>query len=307
MRNFCFRFAVVFCLLSAMTSAVVAQSRGMMGPGASMPTFSGYQGHELAENMVVPQFAVGDDFSTSIVLFNMGNMDQMPWLTPQVLQLTGEVCFYHQDGTPMQVSVNGASAVSNYPFTLAASNSISLEIAVSGGIVSGWALIKVDDDGTTSWGMMNGQQMMRAHRIMATVDYSYKQGGQVISRAGVIPDIYEMQRYLTSLVPVQMQNRISTGMAIVNTSAQPVTVQLTLRNSGGEAIATRQLMLPAGNQISAFIDQAQFFEGVFTGPFHGFVQIDTSNEGVVAMGIMITDGIMTTITTQHYGPVSMMF
>jgi hypothetical protein len=306
MNRFCKGLAVVFCLLPVMASVVVAQSTGMMGPGTSIPTMPGYQGNELAENMVVPQFAVGDHYTTSMVLFNMGNMAQMPWLTPQALQLTGKIILYHQDGTPLNVSINGASAVSEYPFTLAASSSVLLEMTASGGDSAGWALIKVDDDGTNSWGIMNGQQMMRANRIMATVDYNYKQGGQLISRAGVIPSIYEMQRYLTSLVPVQVQEGINTGVAIVNTSAQPVTVQLTLCNANGATIATRQISLPAGNQIARFIDEAQLFGGMFSGPFHGFVQIDASSEGVVAMGLLLTGDIMTSIPTQHHGPVSMM-
>jgi hypothetical protein len=206
----------------------------------------------------------------------------------------------------LQVSINGAMAA-RFTLHACASNSVSLEMAASGGDYPAWALIKVNDDGTNSWGMMNGWQMMRANRIMATVDYNYKQGGKLISRAGIIPSIYEMQRYLTSLVPVQVRDEIDTGVAIVNTSAQTASVQLTLRNAGGETIATRQLMLPAGNQIARFIDEAEFFGGMFTGPFHGFVQIDTSSEGVVAMGMLMTGEIMTSIPTQHYGPVSMMF
>jgi hypothetical protein len=297
---------VLFCLLASLTSLAMAQGSGMMGPGTTMPTMLGYQGHELAENMVVPQFAVGDHYTTSMVLVNMGNMALMPWLTPQALQLTGEVYFYHQDGSPLQVSINGANAVSHYPFTLAAANSVSLEMGASGGDFSGWALIKVNDDGTNSWGMMNGQQMMRANRIMATVDYNYREGGLLISRAGMIPDVYEMQRYFTSLIPAQMQNGIDTGMAIVNTSAQDVMVQVTLKNANGETIATRQLPLPAGNQIARFIDEAQLFGGMVTGPFHGFIQIDASSEGVVAMGMLLTGEIMTSIPTQHHGPASMM-
>jgi hypothetical protein len=206
----------------------------------------------------------------------------------------------------MQVSVNGTSMASEYQFTLAASSSLSLEMRAPGGDSAGWALIKVDDNGTNAWGMMNGQQMMRANRIMATVDYNYMQGGQLISRAGVIPTIYELQHSFTSLVPVQVRDGMNTGMAIVNTSAQPVSVQLTLKNAGGETMASRQFILPAGNQIARFIDEPQYFSGMFTGPFHGFVQIDTSSEGVVAMGLLLTGEIMTTITTQHYGPVSMM-
>lgn len=300
------RFAVVFCLLPALASVAAAQGSGMMGPGTSIPAQLGYHGHELAENMVVPQFAVGDHYTTSMVLFNMGNMAQMPWLTPQALQLTGNIYFYHQDGTPLQVSVNGASAVSQHSFTLAASSSVSLEMTASGGDSSGWALIDVDDGGVSSWGMMNGQQMMRANRIMAAVYYTYKEGGQLVSRAGVIPSIYEMQRYLTSITPVQVQDGIDTGLAIVNTSAQAISVQLTLKNADGETVAARQLLLPAGNQIARFIDEAQLFGDALTAPFRGFVEIDTSSEGVVAMGLLTTGGIMTPIPTHHYGLVSMM-
>jgi hypothetical protein len=306
MVGFLNKSATLLCLLAALASFAMAQSTGMMGTGTSMPTMPGYQGNELAENMVVPQFAVGNDYTTSIVLVNMGNMVQMPWLTPQALQVTGEIYFYNPDGTPLPVSVNGSTPVSIYAFTLSASNFISLEMTKSGDTVSGWALIKVDDDGTKPWGMMSGQQMMRANRIMATVDYNYKLGDRLVSRSGLIPSIYQLQHYFTSLVPVRMQEGVSTAMAIVNASAQPVTLQLTLCNADGEAIAIRQQMVPAGNQIVAFIDQAQFFEGMFTRPFNGFVKVDTSSEGAVTMGLLETGEIMTTITTEHYGPVSMM-
>jgi hypothetical protein len=300
------RRVVIFCLLASLTSLAMAQGSSMMGQGATLPTMPGYQGHELAENIVVPQFAVGDHYTTSMVLFNIGNMAQMPWLTSQALQLTGEIYFYHQDGSPLQVSINGANAVSHYLFTLDASNSVSLEMAASGGDFAGWALIKVNDDGTNSWGMMNGQQMMRANRIMATVDYNYKEGGQLISCAGVMPDVYEMQRYSTSLIPAQMHDGINTGVAIVNTGAQAVTLQMTLKNASGQTVATRQLPLPAGNQIARFIDEDQLFGGMFTGPFNGFVQIDAPSEGVVAMGLLLTGGIMTSIPAQHHGSFSMM-
>jgi hypothetical protein len=300
---------VAFCFLSVLASMAMAQTgmtgSSMMGPGTSMPTMPGYQGHELAENMVVPQFAVGDQYTTSILLFNMGNMTQMSWMTPQALQLTGKIYFYHQDGTPLQVSVNGSSPVSEYSFTLSDSGSIALEMSSPGTVTAGWALITVNDDGSSSWGMMNGQQMMRANRIMATAYYTFKDNGQVVSRAGVIPSIFEMQRYSTSLTPVQVQDGIDTGLAIVNTSAQSVTVQLMLKDANGQTVATRQLTLPAGNQMARFIDDAQLFGSAVTGTFHGFVQMDTSSEGVVSLGLLMTGGVMTSIPTQHHGPVTM--
>jgi hypothetical protein len=266
----------------------------------------GYQGHELNENMVVPQLAVGDQYTTSILLFNMGNMAQMPWMTPQALQLAGTIFFYHQDGTPLQVRVNNSSAASSYAFTLPASGSISLEMSSSGNVTAGWALITVNDDGTNSWGMMNGQQMMRANRLMATAYYTFKENGQVVSRAGVIPSLYEMQRYFTSLTPVQVQDGIDTGLAIVNTSAQSVTIQLTLKDTNGQTVATRQIPLAAGNQLARFLDDPQLFGSAITGTFQGFVQMDTSSEGVVALGLLMTGGVMTSIPTQHHGSFSMM-
>jgi hypothetical protein len=295
-----------FWLLAVLSSVAVAQTPGGMMPPMSMPSLPGYQGHELHENMVVPQFAVGEHYTTSLFLFNMVNMTQMPWVTAQALHLTGEVYFYHQDGTPLQVGVNGSNPVSNYAFTLSASESISLEMSSSGVDTSGWAMIAVDDNGTSSWGMMDGQQMMRANRIMATAYYTYKDGGQVISRAGVIPSIYEMQRYFTSITPVQLQDGIDSGLAIVNTSAQTVTVQLSLENANGEVIATRQIPLTAGNQIARFIDDPQLFGGFISGSFRGFVEIDTSSDGIVALGLLMTGGIMTSIPTQHHGAFSMM-
>jgi hypothetical protein len=298
--------AFAFWLLAVLTSVAVAQGPGGMMPSMSMPSLPGYQGHELHENMVVPQFAVGEHYTTSLFLFNMGIMTQMPWMTAQALQLTGAVYFYHQDGTPLQVSVNGSNPVSNYAFTLAATESISLEMSSSESDTSGWALIAADDNGTSSWGMMNSQQMMRANRIMATAYYTYKDGGQVVSRAGVIPSIYEMQRYFTSITPVQLQNGIDSGLAIVNTSAQTVAVQLSLENANGELIATRQILLTAGNQIARFIDDPQLFGGSISGSFRGFVEIDTASEGIVALGLLTTGGILTSIPTQHHGSFSMM-
>ncbi len=296
---------MAFCALAISTCLASAQNTGMM-MGTPLPTLSGYQGHELDENMVVPQFAVGGQYTTSILLFNMGNMVQMPWMTPLTLQLTGNIYFYHQDGSPLPVSINGSSPVSQFAFTLAASDSMSLDMTAAGGITSGWALITVNDDGSNAWGMMNGQQMMRANRIMATAYYTYQDSGQVVSRAGVIPSIYEMQRYLTSLTPVQVQEGIDTGLAIVNTSAQSATVQLTLKNTNGETVATRQLTLPPGNQIARFVDEDSLFGSAIPGAFHGFIQIDASGEGVVTLGLLMTGGIMTTIPTQHHGAFSMM-
>ncbi len=206
----------------------------------------------------------------------------------------------------MLVSVNGSSPVSVYPFTLAASDTVSLEMSSPGIVTAGWALITVNDDGTNPWGMMNGMQMMRANRVMATAYYTFMENGQAVSRAAVTPSIYEMQRFFTSVTPALFHDGIDTGLAIVNTSAQTATFQLTLKDENGQTIATKQLSLPAGNQMAHFIDDPEFFGSAITEPFRGTVQIDTSGEGMVALGLLMAGGVLTSIPTQHHGLFSMM-
>ena len=60
---------------------------------------------------------------------------------------------------------------------------------------------------------------------------------------------------------------------------------------------------PAGNQSAQFV--FQMFAGL-PADFQGFLQIQTSDEGVVTMGLLMSGGIMTSIPTMHFGPVSMM-
>ena len=300
---------VAVWLLSALASLAMAQGSGMMGSmggrAPSRPVMPGNQGQRITEDMVIPQFAVGDQCTTSILLFNAGNMTRMPWITPQSLQITGSIHFYHQDGTQLQVSINGSSQVSSYAFTLSDSDSVALEISAPGSITAGWALITVDDTGANSWVMRNGPQMMRANRLMATAYYSFNDNGQFVARAGVIPSLYEMKGHLTSITPVQVKDGIDTGLAIVNTNAQPVTVQLTLKDANGQTVATRQFSVPALNQATRFIDEAQLFGSEITGTFYGYVQMEISSEGVVALGLLTTGGVLTSIPTQHYGLVTM--
>ena len=283
-----------------------SRPRHRMGPGTSLPTMPGYQGHELAENMVVPEFAVGDHYTTSMVMLNMGNMttDAMADVPIPPAHRNYILLSSGRHSLPGQHQ-RRKRRLELTPSRWAPRSRLSSHMTAPGGDSSGWALIQVDDSGAISWGMMNGQQMMRANRIMATVYYTYKESGQVVSRAGVIPSIYQTQRYSTSLSSVQVQNGMNTALAIVNAGAQDATLQLTLWSVSGNKVATRQLVLPAGNQIGQFIDEARLFGGMFTAPFSGFVQIDSSNEGVVTLGVLLAGGIMTSMPTQHYGPVTM--
>ncbi len=288
----------------ALLTGGFAQGSGMMGPG-SLPEFIGYGGHELNQNLVLPQIAVGQHYNTNLQLLNMGNAQQMSWVTLQNLETTGKMFFYRQDGSPLSVSVNGGVPASEYAFSLSPLQSASFDLGFAGADTSGWALIAVDDNPSDpSWGMMNGLQMSRGARVMATAFYAYKDGSQPESRVGVIPSMYEMGMFRTSLIAVQSQPDLYTGVAIVNTSATPVSVQLQLKDLSGNLLATTPLSLAAGNQIAKFT--TELFGNALPSGMPGFIEIGTNDEGVVALGLLMSQGIMTSIPVMHYGQITMM-
>ncbi len=296
----CFTYALVAVLAS--TPIVFGQGMGGMGGIGSL---TGYQGHELNQNLVLPQVAVGQHYATTIELLNMDNMQQMSWATPQTLTTTGKIYFYKQDGTQFNVSVNGGMPAAEYAFSLAPSQTYSYHLGLSGTDTSGWALVSVDDSpGGISPGMMDGVQMARGARVMATAFYTYSDGSPAESRVGVFPSMYEMGRFKTSLISVQAQQDLYTGVAIVNTGAGMVNVELNLKDLSGNVLASMSLSLAPGHQIAKF--SPELFGNALPAGSQGFIQISTNDEGVVALGLLMSQGTMTSIPVMHYGQITMM-
>jgi hypothetical protein len=150
---------------------------------------------------------------------------------------------------------------------------------------------------------MDGQAMTGGMRLLASVYYAYKNGSQTISRVGVTASVYEMGRFFNSEMPVQSQGSLITGVPIVNTGAQTATIEVQLKDGTGKLFASKQILLPAGNQLATFA--YQMFDQM-PADFTGSLQIQTSDEGVVAMGLLMSGGIMTSIPMLHYGQMSMM-
>ncbi len=293
-----------FFSLFALAPTLFGQGGGMMGPG-TLPSFIGYDGHEMDQNLILPQVAVGQHYTTSILLLNMASSQQMPWVTPQNLKTSGKMYFYKQDGSPLVVSVNGGTSAPEYAFSLDPSQTASYELGLTGADTSGWALIAVDDNSSTlSLGMMDGLQMRRGARIMATVFYSYNDGSQAQSRVGVIPSMYEMGLFKTSLIAVQSAQDLYTGVAIVNTSRNTINVQLRLKDMKGNVLVTTPLSLPAGNQIARF--SSELFGNALPSGAQGLMEISTNDDGVVALGLLVSQGIMTSVPVMHYGQITMM-
>lgn len=307
-------------IFSLFISATVSLAQGMgpgMGPGpgnggpGSDDDFFGYMGHEIEHNLVVPQVAVGPQVKTTLILLNFASPQQMSWASPGNLQVSGTVFFFKGDGTPLSVSVNSGQLVSQYDFSLNPPGLLKLELSASQGLTTGWALVKVDDDSAdgSSWGMMDGQAPHRGQRLMATVLYTLMAGEQIQSQVGVIPSVYERGHFLNSIIPVQFRRdektgsvEVNTGVAMVNTGAEAASINLRLLDGTGQVAAERSLdplELASGHQRALYVDQ--LFPGVLEGTFTGFMEVSTGSEGVVALGLLQSQGVLTSIPVHHYG------
>lgn len=277
----------------------------MPGMGGGSDTFIGYQGHNMDHDLVLPQVAVGEHYTTSLLLLNLGNAQLMPWVPQQNLSTTGKIYFYRQDGTRMSVSINGGAPASQFSFSLDPSGSVSCELSSTGPDTAGWALIDIDEPASGSgWGMMDGQMVTRGMRIMADVFYTYSEGGQPASRVGVIPSMYEMGKFATSIISAQSKDDLYTGVAIVNTGATAATVTLRLKDSAGNLLGSKPMTLEPGGQTAKFIHE--LFPTVLPADFQGFLEVSSNDEGVVIMGLLASHDILTSVPMMHYGRITMM-
>ncbi|MFQ5740302.1 MAG: hypothetical protein ACE5JX_14945 [Acidobacteriota bacterium] len=267
------------------------------GPGSYM----GHMGHELEHNRILPQIGVGKDISTTIVLSSQANLQMMTWLEEEDARITGKVFFFHQDGTPMPVRVNGQEASSEFAFQVNPSEMVFLEITSDGPNTPGWSLIAVDDQEMgQDWGMRDGHAVFRGERLIATAFYTVTGAeGELISRVGVIPAMYERDHFFNSALVALFGENVNTGVAIVNTNSETVPLQTRLIDSAGQEVAVSPFSLPAGNQTALFIDQ--LFPGSVPESFQGSLEVTTSEEGVVVMGLLMTHDILTSMPAHHFG------
>lgn len=284
------------------SSAAFGQGPGM-GPGGGHDGdhFSGHHGLELEHNLVLPQLAVGKDVSTRLILSNLGNPQRTPWLSVADLETDGVVHFFYQDGESMAVQVNGAMPDTQYSFRLGAGAVEVLDISSKGPNRAGWILITIDDPTEeTDWGVMDDHSIMRGRRLQATAFYTiFDEEGHAVSQVGVAPAEYERERFYSSTMAALFGGRVNTGLALVNTSGETVSVTARLRDSTGQTVVSKSLSLPPGNQIALFVDQ--LFVGAVPNGFEGSLEFVTSDEGVVSMGLLTSGALLTSFPTHHFG------
>ena len=298
-------------------SSLLAQGPGMdpgmgTGPGhggasgQGFQSFPGWQGHDLEHNLILPQVAVGNEITTTLALTNMGNRQFMSWLDGEDLTTTGTIYFFKQNGDPMPVRIEGLT-VTEFAFALDASEVQFLEITGDGPVTPGWMLVKVDNDdssddnGFGTWGMMDDHPIGRGERVVATVYYTSRTGsGDIQSQVAVMPAVFERSRFFNSYITAQVDNQVNTGVAVVNTSDKDAQVILTLRLASGDILTSKTITLNAGHQTARFVNE--LFAGQdFSGGFRGTLEIQSEAEGIVSMGLLMTEGLLTSLPTHHFG------
>ena len=297
---------------AVLTGLLLAGSAwAQMGPGGGHgPGFrdmTGFAGAPLEHNLVLPQVAVGPDITTSIVLLNWGNSQNMPWLTPQQLRTTGHVLFFDSAGNPLSLRIDNTTNESDHPFTLDAAQMVRLNLTSPDSTTKvGWALIEVDEQitGQSTWGMMGDHPIIRGERLSASAVFSAKQGNQLRSQVGVIPSLFQRSLFLNTVLPASANANGETGLAIVNTGSGSAGINLTLRKPDGSVAAQTQISLAAGNQTARFV--RELFGTAVPADFDGYMEVSSDSEGIVTMGIIVTQGVLTAIPTLHMGRMSMM-
>jgi hypothetical protein len=262
----------------------------------------GFGDHHMEHNLILPQIVVGGNSTTSLVLFSLGNREQMPWVEDEGLNTKGTIHFFQQDGSPLMVEINGEGPSSNHSFVLESGHSQALKLTGQGGVSQGWVLIEVDDDDSenSSWGHMDGHEVMRGERLMATAFYTLRDSqSRVIYQVGVMPAMYERERFFSSIMAAQFGPDINTGVAILNSGSEDATITLRLRDADGKIVATKDIPLEAGHQTARFI--TDFLEGQVPQDFQGVLEVTTDDEGVVTLGLLMAENIFTSIPVHHHG------
>ncbi len=149
-----------------------------------------------------------------------------------------------------------------------------------------------------SW---SGAQAATSAQIGDPTGYGF--GGHHMEHNLVLPQIALGSHYTTRVLLLNMGNAQrmpwATDQALVNTSDRTVTVNLDLRGPDGASATHADRTLQPGEQIVEFADE--LFEGQVPEGFQGSIEVSADGEDVVVLGLLMSDDVLTSIPTRHYG------
>ena len=258
----------------------------LTGPAAVLAQ-AGHMGHGIDKNLIFPDVVVGGGVNTQIILMN-----------PQPgLDVTGTLFFFNQDGTPLQV-VNNGQTVNQISVTLPAQGADFVDVT---GVdpnaplaTVGWALLDVSGPG-------QGQDDPRT-RLFGSVTFTTTQGTNTTGEVGVVAARYQLGANKTIALPVIVQGTaVNTGVALVNAGSDPMTLTFQLKDEQGTVVQQGATITPAisplapGNQVAKFVDQIFQGFGFNNDNFRGTLVIATQQEGLVVVGLLTNNSLLTSI------------
>lgn len=246
---------------------------------------TGHMGRPLDKNLIFPHLGIGAGVSTQIILMN-----------PQPgREVTGTLYFFGQNGAPLQV-VNAGQSVNQISVTIPPEGVEFMDVTGTEGqpTTIGWALLDVTASG-------QGQDDPRT-RVFGSVTFTTTDGGNIAGSVGVVAGRYELGAHRTVAIPVTVQGNIrNTGVALVNSGSEPMTINFQLKDEAGNVVEDAATIdppispLPPGNQTARFVTEI-FDDFDFNNrDFRGTLVLSTEQEGLVALGLLTTEFLLTSI------------
>ena len=197
-----------------------------------------------------------------------GSAGQWSWRTTLMLSnrdssgaASVSVNFYNDDGTPMNVSVQGITG-SQFSYTILPLGSLKIETSGAGNLKTGWAQVQADKS-------MSG----------ISIFSFYDGAGNFVSEMGAPATAAATSFSLF----VESSSDRNTGIAIANPNSSQAQVTLTLRDSGGNALGSPvTLVVPVNGHKEYYVTDADMFKGILPSDFQGTLGV-VSNVPVVGM------------------------
>jgi plastocyanin len=239
---------------------------------------TGHQGLPLSENQIFPHYVLGDGYSTEFVLLNTEDSETV----------TGTLYLFDTSGNPLFVLYQ-QQEVSQIAVVIPPGGvQIIAADPVGTGLQVGWALLEIPDG--------PGGDRSAARDVHGTVIFTNETDMVVNSKVGISGNRYESGDLRTYWVPVQVNDRLNVGVAVVNASAGEIAVNFRLKLPDGSVLRGSSTASPpvdslaAGQQMAMFVPS--FFPDVDFSDFTGVLEITAQQEGLVVAALLLDSGLL---------------
>lgn len=146
-------------------------------------------------------------------------------------------------------------------------------------------------------GMGSGMNMDPHAHVFGSVIFSHQTGNAVDTQVGVTATRYEMGNFMGISIPVMAGVDTGTGVAVVNAGSGEAAITFVLVDPDGNQVAETARTLASGNQMAYMV--TDLFPDVSSTSVNGSVEIRTSQEGIVSIGLLVTGNVLTSIPVVH--------